>query len=277
MSVVSLNDCVLMLSHRTLRIETDPSHTEEDPDLNMLLWGFPNLVKLVLDWRVSLHDTENSLLVPEEIFEDPPVKELEINIGTQSSDLILPGHDIDQRKLLSGIAAETGHIPENEVDWEVLADAFKLDRWGSTLKQLEVVVGFELGDQPVEEVSAVSRFCFYRGDVAGADPRFQGLGLLRDLLVKVADYAISDVRTTVNFFFSPKDFRLGTITNAGQPSRLFHRTMGILDVDSLVDEDVLRQTAQICAQSSTFQKLDVCVTGSTSNGWEHQERTLASA
>jgi hypothetical protein len=60
------------------------------------------------------------------------------------------------------------------------------------------------------------------------------------------------------------------------PTRLQHRNIGHFDVDALVDEEKMRNMTSSLASYPQLEKLEVRVTGSTSNGWQHHERTLGS-
>jgi hypothetical protein len=56
---------------------------------------------------------------------------------------------------------------------------------------------------------------------------------------------------------------------------LEHVNIGEIHFEWLIDEERMRRLAEGVAKASTLEQLEVQITGSTSNGWKHHERTLA--
>jgi hypothetical protein len=102
----------------------------------------------------------------------------------------------------------------------------------------------------------------------------KGLALLAYWLPEVVCQGAADVRMTLNFFFPPKDYRSDAVTRLSL-TRLRHRKIGHFDVDSLVDEETMRKMTRYATNYPPVENLELRVTGSTSNGWQHHERTLA--
>jgi hypothetical protein len=281
---------------RTLRIAADPTHVRSWADLNFPLERYPNIDKLIVNWRLLLHDTEDRLLEPQDFYADPPVRELEIYVGSKSTGIIDSGGE--PQRLFSAIIKETEDVvtnlhlpvleslflridineplPEDEVEWDLLAECIKMRKWKKTLKRVDLVISFDLGDEPDTEVPDVSPLFKESRKTLTLCLLFseKGLELLACWLPEIVAQGAADVRMTLNFFFPPKDYRSDVITRLSL-TRLRHRNIGHFDPDSLVDEEKMRKTTQYVAYYPTLEKLEVRVTGSTSNGWQHHERTLA--
>jgi hypothetical protein len=169
-------------------MKAHPDHHGNRRDLNYLLEYFPQVDKLIIDWRVLLSETDEDdrLFVPYDIYAHPRTRELEINIGNKSAGIVDSGGDPEE--LLPAIAAETrdllAHlhlpfleslsiridvndpIPVDPTFWYALADGIKLEKWGKTLKRVDLVISFDLGNEPDAEVRDVSRsFLRYNSDV----------------------------------------------------------------------------------------------------------------
>jgi hypothetical protein len=80
---------------------------------------------------------------------------------------------------------------------------------------------------------------------------------------------------TLNFFFPPKDFHSDIVTGLSR-TLLRHVNIGEVDLNSLVDEEKILKITNSLASYPRLDNLEIRVTGSTSNGWQHHERTLAS-
>lgn len=163
---------------RTLHMKSNSDHAHQWIDLNYLLDYLPNVDKLIVHWRLFLHETEDRLLEPQEDFPETEIRELELFIGNKSTGIVDSGEDSEE--MLPAIVKETEdllahiHLPvleslflrmdineplvDDDGDWDELAEGIKLGRWEKTLKRVDVVISFDLGDEPDMEVSDVSRF-----------------------------------------------------------------------------------------------------------------------
>jgi hypothetical protein len=144
-----------------------------------LLEYLPNLDKLIVDWRIFLHETENCLLEPEEVYSVPETRELELYIGSKSTGINESGGE--PWEFFSAIVEETGdllahlHLPFLEslflrIDvnepipnepfehstWDLFAERIAVDKWAKTLKRVDLVISFDLGEEPHSEVLEVN-------------------------------------------------------------------------------------------------------------------------
>jgi hypothetical protein len=145
-------------------------------DINQQHWEFPFLDKLIIDWRVLLHDTGDELRVPEDFWDESPIRHVEINVGNRSTGI--KERSADNLSRIWEVTHETGdilahlHLPVLEsaviridhnhailnggIGADVLSKRIKVHQWKETLKRWDLTFSFDLGDDPDDDFTDVS-------------------------------------------------------------------------------------------------------------------------
>jgi hypothetical protein len=137
------------------------------------------LHRLIIDWRVFIHGTGGDLRIPEDIWEDSTVRELEVTVGTRSTGIKTRSRHRRGEffKALNEAGDMFGHlhlpvletavvridsnhgIIDGRSTGDVLAEKFTLGHWGKTVRRLELTVSFDLGNDPDDDFADVSAAC----------------------------------------------------------------------------------------------------------------------